>query len=742
MINISSFSKYSITHDMKLHFFIILIFVGLTVIMTWPLSANFDSEIAGQGIGDPLHMLWRFWMIKFSLENGLDPFDTNLIFYPDGINTLQHNIFSTGIAYFLQSFFSIELTWNIIWFSSFVLGGYGCFLLARKLTGNFIASIIAGIIFTFSTYHFAHGLIHIGLTVIFWIPIFVLFLYRTSESKSALNPILAGVFLFLVSTSHFYYSYYMILFAIIFLVFNYVKRTKLTKSQYIKNTIIFVIVSILLVSLIVFPSLGAISESYKHRDISEHSFFSLSLEYLFVPAPLHSIHSFSDYVIPQSIYEIAQVQYNPHALEWLVYLGFASLILSCLAIYWNWRKTLIQFWCIIGGFFLLFSLGPELKIFVELTGIPLPYQLLYQIPGLDFFRVPARFIIIVTLATAIFSAFGINSISKKFNLKPSKQVILGCGIAVVILVELAVIPYPTAELSIHEIYDTIANDDRNIAILEAPIGGYGDIGMYSNESYQYYQTAHGKPLIGGFEVHVPLDTQRSVESYFLNIFTLHGSNDDIIKQDLQNVGKSILNHMNVGYMVFHKNSKLQENTQNTECTRIGDCERYQILYDNFISRTEIVRSEIFKNERPLYEDNEVILYKASKSLSTKPFVMLGQGWDIPIENDNRWTRYTEPNAEILIVNPTNDIITKNMKLKLRGIFDSQEIIIKVNEKSNTIMITNNAELTIELSNIQLQPGENLVEISSNEYQTYVTKPENGMEEEYNFSTIVSYISLE
>ena len=223
---------------------------------------------------------------------------------------------------------------------------------------------------------------------------------------------------------------------------------------------------------------------------------------------------------------------------------------------------------------------------------------------------------------------------------------------------------------------------------------------------------------------------------------MHGSNDDIIKQDLQNVGKSILNHMNVGYMVFHKNSKLQENTQNTACTRIGDCERYQTLYDNFISRTEIVRSEIFKNERPLYEDNEVILYKASKSLSTKPFVMLGQGWDIPIENDNRWTRYTEPNAEILIVNPTNDIITKNMKLKLRGIFDSQEIIIKVNEKSNTIMITNNAELTIELSNIQLQPGENLVEISSNEYQTYVTKPENGMEEEYNFSTIVSYISLE
>ena len=87
---------------------------------------------------------------------------------------------------------------------------------------------------------------------------------------------------------------------------------------------------------------------------------------------------------------------------------------------------------------------------------------------------------------------------------------------VIILRAILKIPYPTAELNVHEIYDIIANDDRNIAILEAPIGGYGDVGMYSNESYQYYQTVHGKPLIGGFEVHVPLDTQRSLESYFLN----------------------------------------------------------------------------------------------------------------------------------------------------------------------------------------------------------------------------------
>ena len=725
------FSTKFTFNDTKLHFAVILIFIGLTVIMTWPVSANFHSEIAGQGTGDPEHMLWRFWMLKFSLENGLNPFDTNLIFYPDGINILHHNIFPTTLAYFLQSIFDVKLTWNIIWFSSFVLGGYGCFLLSRKLTGNFIASIISGIIFTFSTYHFAHGLVQIGLTLIFWIPIFVLFLYKTTQSKSLVNPILAGGILFLVTTSHFYYSYYMIIFTIIFLSFNYLRRDKLTSQQYLKNTLIFVMVAILLISLIIIPSLGSISESYKHRDISEHSFNSLSIEYLFVPTPMHTIHSSTDYLIPKSFYETFQLQYNPTALDWYVYLGFCSIILSALAIYWNWRKTLIQFWCIIAGVFVLLSLGPELKIFVELTGIPLPYQLLYQIPGLDFFRAPARFIIIAVLATAIFSAFAINGIFTKFNLKPSKQVILGCSLGLIILLELSVIPFPTSELNVHEIYDVIANDNRNIAILEAPIGGYGDIGMYSNEAYQYYQTIHEKPIIAGFEVHVPPNIQRYTQSYFLNIFTIHGNNNDIITQDIGDVGKSILNYMDVGYIVFHKNSKNPDPMSDD-----------QLLYHDFIKRTKMITSKIFENEKPVYEDEEVILYHISKSESINPFIMLGSGWDILIEDNNRLVRYAEPHSEILIINPTDNIIVKDLKLKLRGVFNSQDIMVNVNGKLYSNTISNNIESVIELSNIKLASGQNLIEISSNEYETYFTKPEYGYGEEYQFSLIVSSIDLE
>jgi len=43
--------------------------------------------------------------------------------------------------------------WNIIWVLGFVFGGYGCYLLANNFNKNYLSSIIAGIIFTFTTYH-------------------------------------------------------------------------------------------------------------------------------------------------------------------------------------------------------------------------------------------------------------------------------------------------------------------------------------------------------------------------------------------------------------------------------------------------------------------------------------------------------------------------------------------------------------------------------------------------------------
>ena len=162
------------------HSLTLLVFLVLTTILTFPVILDFTSEAAGQGCWDKCHMMWRMWWAGFSVENNLNFFHSQYIFQPNGV-TIGGNLalFTTTIGAVLQNMFGNTLTWNIIWISGFVFGGYSSFLLSNYFTRNYYASIIAGIIFTFSTFHIVHSQLHIGLSMIVWLPLFILVLFKT-----------------------------------------------------------------------------------------------------------------------------------------------------------------------------------------------------------------------------------------------------------------------------------------------------------------------------------------------------------------------------------------------------------------------------------------------------------------------------------------------------------------------------------------------------------------------------------
>jgi len=164
---------------------VIVIFFAMTCIMTYPVIANFSTEFAGWGdftIGrDVTHSLWKIWWYDYSIENNLDSSHTNFIFYPEGVDVLLHNSFAIFLGLALKQLFNYAQTWNILFFIGYVFGGYSCFLLSNHFKKNFLASIIAGTIFTFGTFHMAHSTVHVGLSTIFWIPLTILFLFRISK---------------------------------------------------------------------------------------------------------------------------------------------------------------------------------------------------------------------------------------------------------------------------------------------------------------------------------------------------------------------------------------------------------------------------------------------------------------------------------------------------------------------------------------------------------------------------------
>jgi len=709
------------------HLSIIGIFLILTAILTFPVIVDFGNLSAGDGCYDKCHMMWRFWWNEFSIENNLDFMHTNYQFYPDGVNVsgnLAH--FTTGLSSILLNSLGYNATWNTILFLGFIFGGYGAYLLSNHFTKNFYSSLIAGIIFTFGTYHMAHANSHIGLTMVVWIPVFILCLFKILNKDSLFYGILGGIFFFLVSFTHLYYTVFITIFSIIFFSVYIFKGKNVKNSLFIKNFLIMVGIGLIFTSILVVPTLPDVE--LHNRSLDEHIRYSINLENLIVPTPVHSVEKISDYYFGKAFfYSFNELTTNPsYSIEHFVFLGYTAIILSLIAVI-KFRSNYVWFWALVCGIFTLFSLGPELKFFNLSTGVVMPERLLYDsIPGWDSFRAPARFMVITFLGIAMLASFTIHNIMKNYFTGNKKQYLLIAAIGIVILFEYSAIPYPAHSEEVPEIYQIIKNDINTRAILETPMGGTGDFLLMTDPTILYYQTVHEKPIYGGHESRPSLDVLRGTQTYFLNMFQLEGSKNDIITQDLTIHGISILNYHHIDHVIIHK--KLP--------SIFSDSPIIQKHVDMvFYPETKQLMHKILDLDKPFYEDNELISYKVPKNISEKPFLLLGDGW-YPF---NSGTRVTEPNFEVIIINPSNDYITNTINLQIRSFEQENDARITVNERIITDVLIENEFQSILLEGIKLKPGKNIVTFDANEYETWI---EPTFDTEYKASFVVKSIILE
>ena len=82
--------------------------------------------------------LWTFRWIKQALLNGQNPFFTDLLYYPQGVSLLTHNIAWVHIAAWLplQAFVGEATAYTLVFLLIFPLNGLAMFLLAREVTGS------------------------------------------------------------------------------------------------------------------------------------------------------------------------------------------------------------------------------------------------------------------------------------------------------------------------------------------------------------------------------------------------------------------------------------------------------------------------------------------------------------------------------------------------------------------------------------------------------------------------------
>jgi hypothetical protein len=150
-------------------------FVGLAVLMTWPLAAHLSSALPGPP-GDNVGFLWNFWWMRKALSAGVSPFWTSYLFAPYGIDlTLNTN---TALPAFVGATalarVDIVVTQNILTIATLALNGFAAYRLARRFTTDDTAAFIGGVIFAMSAYITAHLLGHFNLVSAYVLPLFAL----------------------------------------------------------------------------------------------------------------------------------------------------------------------------------------------------------------------------------------------------------------------------------------------------------------------------------------------------------------------------------------------------------------------------------------------------------------------------------------------------------------------------------------------------------------------------------------
>ncbi len=198
----------------KPNLFILTLFTLLTIVMLYPLSLSVTTMVAEPT--DPLLNAWRMqWngrALLSSPDSLLSIFDTNILHpYPLTLAYSEHFILLTAQILPLILLPDSHLVGlNVSVLLTFVLSGYGMYLLMTAWTHNRWAGVIAGLLFAFSPNRFGQ-LNHLELLITPWMPLTLLTLHWTLTRPDRRTAIALIVLLNLQALSGFHFFFNLVI---------------------------------------------------------------------------------------------------------------------------------------------------------------------------------------------------------------------------------------------------------------------------------------------------------------------------------------------------------------------------------------------------------------------------------------------------------------------------------------------------------------------------------------------------
>jgi len=501
------------------HLAVLGLFVVLTLVITYPLPLQMGQVLAGGDIDAYINPWVDWWTHHVLTTPGESLYYTNYLFYPDGVSLVFHSFShtNTAISLALQPWIGQLAAYNVTILLAYLLPAFGMYLLVEYLTASTVAGIVSGVVFAFNPYHIFEST-HPVLVSTQWMPLSLLFLVRWLRERKRRDVILAALFFLLNSLTSWHLMIFFTLWLVVFAAYYLIlgnSKSRPSFRQRVGGLAMFALVA----GLFVLPFLWPLLREQ----------LTVSQSYMAVPLARGYPMDLRNLVLPPWI----------GTTRWAGYLGLVTVLLAGVGVWKGGRKT--RMWGSSAVIFLLIAIGPHPRINGEtVETVTLPWSSVF-IPLL---RHPLRFQLLVMFGLAGASGYGW-TVVQHWLARFRWSALWATGVILLLVLDYSHWPFPTVTPAVSPFYEQLALEPGDFAIAPLPSS------RQRTKYHMYYQTIHGKKILGGVVSRTPREATRFMEEHELiwSLCTTRAVDPEITDLSRQ---FERLAEVDIRYLVLHK----------------------------------------------------------------------------------------------------------------------------------------------------------------------------------------------
>lgn len=501
------------------HLVVLGLFVALTLVITCPLPLRLNRVLAGGDIDDYINPWVDWWTHHVLTTPGESLYYTDYLFYPDGVSLVFHSFshVNTAISLVLQPWIGQPAAYNVTILLAYLLSAFGMYLLVEYLTASPVAGIVSGIVFAFNPYHIFES-IHPVLVSTQWIPLSLLFLVRWLRERKWRYLMLAALFFLLNGLTSWHLMTIFSLWLVVFTAYYLIFGNGESRSPF-RRRIGGLAAFAPLAGLLVLPFLWPLLREQ----------LTVSQSYMAVPLAKGCPMDLRNLILPPWI----------EPVERAGYLGLVTVLLAGIGVWKGGREA--RMWGGSAVIFFLIAIGPHPTIHGEtIEAIILPWSSVF-IPLL---RSTFRFQLLVMFGLAGAAGYGC-VVVQNWLARSRWSALWAVGVLSLLVLDYSHWPFPTVTPAVSPFYEQLALEPGDFAI--APLPSARQTAKY----YMYYQTIHGKKIVGGCVSRTPHEATRFMEEHALirslcTMGVVDGTVTDISRQF------DYLADVDIRYLVLHK----------------------------------------------------------------------------------------------------------------------------------------------------------------------------------------------